>query len=148
MANVGRNQPCPCGSGKKYKVCCLRSDEVRRDAARAKEAARVLPIPRRPWPPAFAENDDLDQLDEHSNRVVDLIHAGRLDDAEAAAQELLTRYPGLMDGHLRLAMVCEARNQPKLAAAHYRDAAACLEDDCGELRADLLRQAEKLAPAE
>jgi uncharacterized protein YecA (UPF0149 family) len=23
MANVGRNDPCPCGSGKKYKKCCL-----------------------------------------------------------------------------------------------------------------------------
>jgi len=22
--NVGRNQPCPCGSGKKYKKCCGR----------------------------------------------------------------------------------------------------------------------------
>jgi preprotein translocase subunit SecA len=21
---VGRNEPCPCGSGKKYKQCCLR----------------------------------------------------------------------------------------------------------------------------
>jgi uncharacterized protein YecA (UPF0149 family) len=21
--NVGRNDPCPCGSGKKYKKCCL-----------------------------------------------------------------------------------------------------------------------------
>ncbi|MGF1581869.1 MAG: SEC-C metal-binding domain-containing protein [Gemmataceae bacterium] len=21
---VGRNDPCPCGSGKKYKSCCLR----------------------------------------------------------------------------------------------------------------------------
>jgi preprotein translocase subunit SecA len=21
---VGRNEPCPCGSGKKYKVCCMR----------------------------------------------------------------------------------------------------------------------------
>ena len=24
---VGRNDPCPCGSGKKYKNCCLRKDE-------------------------------------------------------------------------------------------------------------------------
>jgi len=24
---VGRNQPCPCGSGKKYKRCCMRSFE-------------------------------------------------------------------------------------------------------------------------
>ncbi len=26
-ATVGRNDPCPCGSGKKYKNCCLRSGE-------------------------------------------------------------------------------------------------------------------------
>ena len=26
---VGRNQPCPCGSGKKYKLCCLNGDNVR-----------------------------------------------------------------------------------------------------------------------
>ncbi|MEX2559413.1 MAG: SEC-C metal-binding domain-containing protein, partial [Pirellulales bacterium] len=25
---VGRNDPCPCGSGKKYKHCCLRSGGV------------------------------------------------------------------------------------------------------------------------
>jgi uncharacterized protein YecA (UPF0149 family) len=27
---VGRNDPCPCGSGKKYKYCCLRRDQQRR----------------------------------------------------------------------------------------------------------------------
>jgi len=26
---VGRNDPCPCGSGKKYKRCCLAKDEQR-----------------------------------------------------------------------------------------------------------------------
>ena len=25
-AKVGRNDPCPCGSGKKYKNCCMRKD--------------------------------------------------------------------------------------------------------------------------
>jgi hypothetical protein len=25
--HVGRNAPCPCGSGKKYKRCCLQRDE-------------------------------------------------------------------------------------------------------------------------
>ncbi len=24
---IGRNDPCPCGSGKKYKKCCLRGEE-------------------------------------------------------------------------------------------------------------------------
>ena len=27
MAKIGRNAPCPCGSGKKYKKCCLKKDE-------------------------------------------------------------------------------------------------------------------------
>jgi preprotein translocase subunit SecA len=25
---VGRNEPCPCGSGKKYKKCCLLKEET------------------------------------------------------------------------------------------------------------------------
>ncbi|MFQ5796612.1 MAG: SEC-C metal-binding domain-containing protein, partial [Candidatus Bipolaricaulia bacterium] len=24
---IGRNDPCPCGSGKKYKKCCLPKDQ-------------------------------------------------------------------------------------------------------------------------
>jgi len=27
LMKIGRNVPCPCGSGKKYKRCCLRADE-------------------------------------------------------------------------------------------------------------------------
>jgi len=29
MSKAGRNDPCPCGSGKKYKKCCLAKDEKR-----------------------------------------------------------------------------------------------------------------------
>ena len=29
-AKVGRNEPCPCKSGRKYKVCCLRNEANRR----------------------------------------------------------------------------------------------------------------------
>jgi hypothetical protein len=36
MTKTGRNDPCPCGSGKKYKKCCLSNDE---QAARAAYAA-------------------------------------------------------------------------------------------------------------
>ncbi|HKM79362.1 MAG TPA: SEC-C metal-binding domain-containing protein, partial [Candidatus Acidoferrum sp.] len=28
MAKPGRNDRCPCGSGKKYKACCLTRDEA------------------------------------------------------------------------------------------------------------------------
>lgn len=32
MLKIGRNELCPCGSGKKYKKCCLQKDEYRRTA--------------------------------------------------------------------------------------------------------------------
>ena len=38
---LGRNEPCHCGSGKKYKQCCLAKDEAAERAARAKAAEKV-----------------------------------------------------------------------------------------------------------
>jgi hypothetical protein len=38
-ARPGRNEPCHCGSGRKYKQCCLEKDNERASAARAKAAA-------------------------------------------------------------------------------------------------------------
>jgi len=40
-ANTGRNDPCPCGSGKKYKQCHLGADEAKERAARAKATAEA-----------------------------------------------------------------------------------------------------------
>ena len=36
---VGRNDPCPCGSGKKYKKCCLAADEAARPRVVASSGA-------------------------------------------------------------------------------------------------------------
>ena len=36
MAKPGRNDRCPCGSGKKYKACCLTNDEAAELAQLAK----------------------------------------------------------------------------------------------------------------
>lgn len=45
----GRNEPCYCGSGKKYKQCCLAKDEAAaadaRAAAKAREAAEAASAP-------------------------------------------------------------------------------------------------------
>lgn len=30
VEKVGRNDPCPCGSGKKYKSCCLQKEQQKR----------------------------------------------------------------------------------------------------------------------
>lgn len=39
-ARPGRNEPCPCGSGRKYKQCCLPKDEAL-DAAARKVRAEI-----------------------------------------------------------------------------------------------------------
>ena len=38
---VGRNDPCPCGSGKKYKHCCYAKDSVKHDAPPEEAEAEV-----------------------------------------------------------------------------------------------------------
>ena len=119
MTKLGRNAPCPCGSGQKYKRCCL----PKHDAAAAERAAAAAPAAARlvPREPGELLWDD-DGLDEASNRVVDLVHAGKLDEAEQAARDLLVRYPEVHDGFERLAMVYEARGDRKQAAEYYRKA--------------------------
>ena len=118
MAKTGRNNPCPCGSGKKYKQCCLARDEAAECAAEHSAPKTRLPL----GPFGFFEpvDDDFDKLDEDSNAVVDLIHAGKLDEAEQAARVLLERYPHMPDGYDRLGMVCEARGEKRKAAEYYR----------------------------
>jgi SEC-C motif len=41
----GRNDPCHCGSGKKYKQCCLDKDSAADAAARAAAAAEATAAP-------------------------------------------------------------------------------------------------------
>jgi hypothetical protein len=35
----GRNEPCHCGSGRKYKQCCLEKDEAKRRESRGSDEA-------------------------------------------------------------------------------------------------------------
>jgi tetratricopeptide (TPR) repeat protein len=124
MPKIGRNEPCPCGSGRKYKHCCLQKDQdaehaalaARRaelDAQRANHDARIRDY-------RSGLTHEVDELDQASNAVVDLVDAGRLDEAERAARDLLDRYPDVHDGYDRLGMVYEARGQNREAAACYR----------------------------
>jgi tetratricopeptide (TPR) repeat protein len=136
MAKPGRNDPCPCGSGKKYKRCCLAKDE---DAERTALAA--APPPRNAVAPSSQSTPDLsglaaeltarlagaydgddteDELTTASNAAVDLVHEGKLDEAEQAARDLIERFPKVHDGWDRLGMVHEARGDQKQAADCYR----------------------------
>jgi Tfp pilus assembly protein PilF len=145
MTTAGRNDPCPCGSGKKYKKCCLVKDEAAAAAARPPPPPPA-PKPRLPW----TITDQEDHLERDSNRVIDLVHAGKLDQAEAAAQALLRDYPDVFDGFERLGMVYEARGDRRRAAEQYRKAVAFMEARTGDYDRELIdgirAQADKLDP--
>ena len=145
MAKPGRNDPCPCGSGNKYKKCCLSKDEAAEHERGAEvlvrnesqAAERRLDIQRLKAEIAArlgtADEDDVfgDELDVASNAVIDLIKVGKLDEAEAAARALQARYPEVHDGWDRLGMVHEARGNAREAAICYQRVLHFLRDHPG-----------------
>ena len=139
MAKPGRNDPCHCGSGKKYKKCCQPKDEAAEQEAFAKEQirreeraeARRLEQ-RRTKEEMLAslasEADEDDEFTDASNAAVDLVQAGKYEEAEAAARDLITRYPEVHDGWDRLGMMHEAKGENKAAADCYRKALAIIRE--------------------
>jgi tetratricopeptide (TPR) repeat protein len=123
MAKTGRNDPCPCGSGRKYKVCCLKKDEDaehERFQRAAAEAAAQAAETQRHAEATLEAYERAHALAKDSNAAIALVKAGRLDEAERAARELLVNYPEVHDGYDRLGMVYEARGQNREAADCYR----------------------------
>ena len=125
MIKIGRNDPCPCGSGKKYKRCCLPVHQAEQAAARTAPQPETRPRPL--WEPDEADCE-FEELVRLSNRVPELIEQGHLDEAEQASRELLRRFPEVSDGIERLGHVHEARGDLEKAVAHYRKAAAFIRD--------------------
>ncbi len=108
MKKIGRNTPCPCGSGKKYKRCCLSGKKSKKSLS-SDSTTHFTPV-----------YTDIDNL---SNSVVDLIKKGKLNEAEEVCRRLLTEYPDQIDGLDRLAQVYEARGDKSKACEYYNKAA-------------------------
>jgi len=112
MAKIGRNEPCPCGSGKKYKKCC--------EAGAAAQSAPPAPVTPRlntsDWVPVEDATDLL------SNSVVQLLHDKRFDEALAACERLRVEHPDVPDWLERSGAVHEARGDLPLARDFYQRA--------------------------
>jgi hypothetical protein len=127
MAKIGRNDRCPCGSGKKYKQCCLAKDEAAARAAQAKSTAPAAARTAEPEPhhhPYFCSDCNA-AIDKAANTVGALINAGKFDAAERAAHMVVERWPDIYDGYDCLAQVFDARGDKHQAAEYYRKVIDC-----------------------
>jgi len=90
MGKVGRNEPCPCGSGKKYKKCCLPKESV--TSAPAQAASNAMMDAR-----LMAQR--LMGQTEEANRTMDIVFDKyTLEDDGAAAK--LKRLGTFQDGRV------------------------------------------------
>jgi hypothetical protein len=119
MPQVGRNERCPCGSGKKYKACCLSREQAAREAPRALEelSSKIAAIDA--------------QLEDSSRRMAEkvdeLLRARRLPDAEKIAVTLAATASHLAVSVEPRAKVLLAKGERAAAAAVYREAASSKE---------------------
>jgi len=130
--NPGRNDPCPCGSGRKYKHCCGRGDSgsaAARDEAGAYNAQAAL-LQRQgrydaavtSYRKALAISPDVAEL--HFNLGTALHDQGRVDDAIACYRRALELKPGLVVAHNNLGNALAVCGKPDEAAASYARALA------------------------
>ena len=104
MVKIGRNNTCPCGSGKKYKKCCLND-------------------PRKSPQAESGDNDDITSFIELSNSINDLLENRDFKKARAVCRQLLNEYPEQIEGISRFAQVYEAMGDRVKAAEYYRKSA-------------------------
>ena len=92
MGFPGRNDPCPCGSGKKYKKCCLAKDEAAR--------------PRTPTPAKAAEDPNIlelrPELDDKVDKVLARLEAGAGRAVEGEIKALLRDNPHYHTTHFAM----------------------------------------------
>ncbi len=95
LVDVGRNEPCPCGSGRKYKKCCL----AVRDAATAVDPAMAAAVDR------AIEQDDWDPLHDRIDAAMAVFERGApLEHVRFPQDQIRSRNPDRAE----LASLCTA----------------------------------------
>ena len=79
---IGRNEPCPCGSGKKYKHCCLEKQEAARQAKDPEQAENLR-----------AKEREQKQLIKHIEKAFGLLSSRKYAEAIRLALNLISNYP-------------------------------------------------------
>ena len=118
MANIGRNDACACGSGKKYKRCCLAA----KPPPHAHVAVTNLPAVMVHAPEHLCDFCVEEEINRLADRAIELIMEDRYDDAEPVCHQLMRDFPDEVEGIDLLAMVCEGRGETQRALELVRRA--------------------------
>ncbi len=79
---IGRNEPCPCGSGKKYKHCCLQKHEAAKKDRDPEQAENLR-----------AKEKEQEQLVKHIEKAFGLLGSRKYTEAIRLALNLISNYP-------------------------------------------------------
>lgn len=121
---LGRNDPCSCGSGKRYKACCGRLGEPTIVPASARAASSQAP------PPLCGDPVSA----EEKGQLISLVNAGRYRESGALARQLTERLPGSGFAWKALGVSLKLQREPALEALER--AAQLLPED-GEAQYNL-----------
>jgi hypothetical protein len=101
--SVGRNDPCPCGSGKKYKKCCLAKDE---EAKQVEQAKPIGPAPRAARSLASPPDLHTQAIKERWEAFEGCDYEGRIQLFTQTLEE-----PKMMDGEMAFEMLSQLFQQ-------------------------------------
>jgi len=111
---IGRNDPCPCGSGKKYKKCCMEKDEQRAEYSSSYESDESE------WEPEYEpvyedrdenweelEDDDFEEgadedFESEDETDSDVFEQQELDETFDVAPDEITKLPEISDEETKL----------------------------------------------
>ncbi len=136
---VGRNDPCPCGSGKKYKRCCLAADE--RQAAEQRLSGLPEPEPEPEEAPAALPPSGVHQIPA---LLQELARRSASPQDRAEFEDLLARTQPLLDYVAQQPAIEEAA---QTLEAHRAEFEQLTEDEAAYLeRTGALFAEERFAP--
>lgn len=96
MTKLGRNDPCHCGSGKKYKKCCMKKDQA---VAQAEQTARQVASPPSPILPETPDAPPDPHLEAFNARW-EALQAADYEGQIALFYQTLAEDTELMDGEM------------------------------------------------
>jgi SAM-dependent methyltransferase/tetratricopeptide (TPR) repeat protein len=112
VEKIGRNDPCPCGSGRKYKLCCMQLD------AASSAVSRAAVTPDTVGSSAYY----------HYNSGNRLLAQGELDRAVASYRKAISLKGDLVEAHSNLGAALRQQGKLEEAAASYRNALSIRPD--------------------